>query len=160
MMAARAEPNEDNQYLPQHVARLLSSLTHWTGRNLIDPDFPPAEQARRLFYAPFALLSHDTAPDPLFNYANQTGLTLFELTWEELINLPSRLSAEPIHRAERERLLATVARQGYIDDYRGVRVTKNGRRFLIEQATVWNLLDEKGAHYGQAAMFSHWRFLD
>ncbi len=160
MMPGRAKPGEHNQYLQQHVARLLSSLTHWTGRNLIDPDFPPAEQARRLFYAPFALLSHDTAPDPLFNYANQTALTLFGLTWEELINLPSRLSAEPIHQAERKRLLETVARQGYIDDYRGIRVAKSGRRFVIEQATVWNLLDEKNAPCGQAAMFNQWRFLD
>ncbi len=127
---------------------------------MFDPDLPTAEQARRLFYAPFAVLSHDTAPDPIFNYANQTGLTLFEFTWNELMSLPSRRSAEPIHQAERKRLLETVARQGYIDDYRGIRVAKSGRRFVIEQATVWNLLDEKDAPYGQAAMFSQWRFLD
>jgi hypothetical protein len=57
-------------------------------------------------------------------------------------------------------LLATVARQGFIDDYRGVRIAKSGGRFVIEQATVWNLLDENRAHYGQAATFSHWRYLD
>jgi hypothetical protein len=31
---------------------------------------------------------------------------------------------------------------------------------MIEQATVWNLLDDNGAFYGQAAMFKHWKFLD
>ena len=76
------------------------------------------------------------------------------------MTLPSRVSAEPVHQAEREQLLATVARQGYIDNYRGVRVTKRGRRFLIEQATVWNLLDENAGHCGQAAMFSDWKFVD
>jgi len=118
------------------------------------------EQARRLFYAPFVLLSHNTAPDPILNYANRAALTLFELTWEELVNLPSRKTAEPSEQEERERLLAMVSRQGYIDDYRGVRVAKSGRRFFIHQATVWNLLDDNGIFYGQAAMFRHWKFLD
>ena len=63
-----------------------------------------------------------------------------------------------MHRSEREILLATVARQGFIDDYRGIRISKNGRRFLIDQATVWNLLDENGAKCGQAATFSHGAF--
>ena len=83
-----------------------------------------------------------------------------ELTWEELVALPSRKTAEPSEQEQRERLLATVTRQGYIDDYRGVRITKSGRRFLIEQATVWNLLDQKGEYCGQAATFDHWRFLE
>jgi hypothetical protein len=41
-----------------------------------------------------------------------------------------------------------------------VRVSKSGRRFIIEKATVWNLLDEVGAPCGQAATFGNWRFLD
>jgi hypothetical protein len=65
-----------------------------------------------------------------------------------------------MHRDERARLLDRVSQQGYIDDYRGVRISKTGRRFMIEQATVWNLLDENGAPYGQAATFSQWRYLD
>jgi hypothetical protein len=154
------QPSEQNLYLQQHVAWLLYSFTHWTAKSLIDPDLPVAEQARRLFHAPFVVLSHNTDPDPILNYANQAGLALFELTWKDLITLPSRRTAEPSEQPERERLLATVARQGYIDDYRGVRVAKSGRRFIIERATVWNLLDENGVYYGQAAMFSHWRFLD
>ena len=73
--------------------------------------------------------------------------------------MPSRLSAEPVHQSARERLLATVAQQGYMDDYSGIRIAKSGRRFAIEQATVWNLLDNDGAYYGQAATFSRWTFL-
>ena len=160
MMTAWDMPSERNSYLEHHVARLLSSFTHWTDRNLLDTTLSSVEQARWLFYAPFVVLSHNTVSDPILNYANQAGLNLFELTWRELIALPSRRMAEPSERAERERLLATVAKQGYIDNYRGARVAKSGRRFLIEQAIVWNLLDEEGGYYGQAAMFSHWKFLD
>jgi hypothetical protein len=57
-------------------------------------------------------------------------------------------------------LLEAVTRHGFIDDYRGVRVSQSGRRFLIENATVWNLLDEAGAPYGQAATFSVWKYVD
>jgi len=152
------QPSEANCYLESHVTRLLRSFNRWTGKNLSDTSLPAVEQARQLFNARFVVLSHDTGS--VLNYANRAGLNLFELTWEELIALPSRQTAEPSEQAERERLLVAVARQGYIDNYRGVRIAKSGHRFLIEKATVWNLLDEKGAYYGQAAMFSQWTWLE
>jgi PAS domain-containing protein len=153
-------PNAGNNYLDAHVARLLTSFRHWTGKDLIGPSISQKAQARELFNAPFAILSHDTAPDPILNYANEAGLRLFGLSWEELIRMPSRLTAQALEQDERARLLSQVSEQGYIGDYRGIRITKAGRRFLIERATVWNLLDESGAFYGQAATFSEWRFLD
>jgi hypothetical protein len=154
------EPAELNDYLEGHVRRLLDSFRHWTGTDLVQQEQSPREQARALFYAPFVVLSHDSGSDPLLNYANEAGLHLFEVTWEELIALPSRLTAEPLHREQRARLLARVTQHGYIEDYTGVRISRSGRRFLIEQATVWNVRDEQGAPYGQAATFSRWRFLD
>ena len=160
MPSTHPYPSETNQYLHLHVGRLLASWHHWTGRYLVNPELSEVERARQLFHAPFAVLSHDSASDPILNYANQAGLALFELTWDQLVKTASRLTAEPMHREARTALLAAVSRQGYIDHYRGVRVSKTGRRFLIEQATVWNLLDESGAPYGQAATFSEWNFLD
>lgn len=153
-------PNKNNRYLAGHVARLLASLRHWTGRNLVAPTLSPEEQSREVFHAPFVLLSHDAAADPILNYANETGLRLFGLSWEELVVMPSRLTAEAPEQAERARLLAHVADRGFIDDYCGMRIAKDGRSFFIEQATVWNLLDEHGGFYGQAASFSSWRFID
>jgi hypothetical protein len=70
------------------------------------------------------------------------------------------MTAEPVHQAERTRLLASVSCQGFIHEYRGVRITNSGRRFAIEQATVWNLLNERSELCGQAATFSRWQFLD
>jgi len=139
---------------------MLASYAHWTGKHLIEPELPPSERARRLFEAPFAALSHNTAADPILNYANRTGLQLFEPSWAELMQTPSRQTAEPMHREERARLLDAVTKRGFIDDYRGIRISKTGRRFLIERATVWNLLDENGAPYGQAATFSQWHYLE
>jgi hypothetical protein len=152
-------PCEENQFLADHVARLLANLRRWTGRDLVDPKWPTVEQARWIFAAPFALLSHNTAADPILNYGNRAAMQLFEFNWQELIQTPSRLTAEPVHRDERARLLDMVTRRGYIDDYRGIRISKTGRRFLIDRATVWTVLDERGAPYGQAATFSAWRYL-
>jgi hypothetical protein len=155
--AKHPPPGRDNGYLAAHVALLLSSLHRWTGRHLVQPGLSNEEQARRVFEAPFAVLSHDTAIDPILNYANRTGLRLFELTWDELIVMPSRLTAEAPERDQRARLLAEVSAKGFIDNYSGVRVTKSGRRFRIERATVWTLIDENGARRGQAATFSDFR---
>ncbi len=87
-------------------------------------------------------------------------MKLFEMDRHELIGMPSRYSAEAPDRAERARLLECVSRDGFIDDYSGVRISKSGRRFVIQQATVWNMLDAEGdGHHGQAAMFNSWEYL-
>lgn len=154
------EPSEENCYLADHVSCMPDSLRRLTGRNLVAPEPPASEQARALFDAPFVVLSHNDADEPLLIYANRAGLKLFELTWDELTVFPSRRTAEPAHQEERARLLATVARRGFIDDYQGVRITRSGRRFVIEQATVWNVFDASGGRCGQAATFNRWKFLN
>ncbi|VVB93823.1 MEKHLA domain protein [uncultured archaeon] len=151
-------PPEDTLII-EHVQRLLESYMHWTGRDLIPAGISPEESARVLFYQPFVVLSHGTQEDPILNYGNQAALALWEMTWEEFTSMPSSLTAEPVNRAERARILSQVTSNGYVDDYRGVRISKSGRRFLVEQATVWNILDTNGRYVGQAAAFDHWTYL-
>ena len=86
------------------------------------------------------------------------GLTaqgLWGTDWDEFIRLPSRLSAEPLVQAERDRLLARGRARGFIDDYQGVRIAKDGTRFRISGAVVWMVVVE-GATHGQAALFREW----
>lgn len=142
-----------------HAATVVRSFRHWLGRDLLLGISQPRELAAALFAAPFVLVSHDTQADPVLNYGNAAALTLWEMSWAELTGTPSRLTAEPVAREERARLLAQVTRHGHIADYAGVRIAKSGRRFRIAQACVWNLRDEAGAHCGQAAMFDHWEYL-
>ncbi|NJD52004.1 MAG: MEKHLA domain-containing protein [Candidatus Methanoperedens sp.] len=148
----------DDTLLIKHVNRLLQSYLRWTGQELIPPG-RPQERARALFYQPFVVLSHGIQADPVLNYGNQAALDLWEMTWEEFIKMPSRLTAEPVNREDRERLLEEVRRNGYIDTYRGVRISGTGRRFLIERGTVWNIVDENNKYAGQAATFSRWTYL-
>lgn len=151
-------PCPANEYHQAHVVLLLESFQQLLGRPLLEIS-SLTSLGQQVFFTDFALLSHDTQGDPIFNYANKTALDLFELSWPELIAMPSRRSAEPVNREERERLLARVSSDGYIDDYSGVRISKNGKRFLIQRAVVWNVVDRQGRYYGQAATFKDWEWL-
>lgn len=135
---------------------LCASYRHWTGRELLDPAADGAAAVTQLNAAPYAVVSHGTEADPIFNYANRSALALFELPLADFLALPSRLSAEPLLQQDRERLLQQVARQGYIDGYEGIRISGRGKRFRIRNATIWNLLDETGQPYGQAALLPEW----
>lgn len=159
-MSARPRPSEKNDFLADHVAILRDSLRHWAGIELVDPELSRQEAACFLFHAPFAVVSHDTAKEPIFNYANQAALNLFDMSWKEFTSLPSRFSAEPAKQAERERLLDEVSAHGFINNYSGVRIGRQGRRFFIDNVVVWNLIDSaSGIHKGQAALIRDWRSL-
>ena len=136
---------------------ILSNYRRLLGRDLAGIAEGPAA-AEQLFAAPCALLSAlgPLGSDHNFNYANRTALELFEYSWDELMGKPSSASAEPVHRDERRKLLDEVGRRGFIEDYSGIRISKNGRRFRIKRATVFNLLDDEGHYVGQAATFADW----
>jgi hypothetical protein len=149
----------DAALLARHIRLLRTSYQHWTGKSLIEPNLGDEDAVRFLDLAPFAVVSHDTQPDPIFNYGNKLALQLFEMDWKAWTALPSRLSAEQLIQVERERLLETVGKHGHIEDYNGIRISSSGKRFMILAATVWNMLDEDGKLYGQAALIKQWQYL-
>ena len=155
-----ASPRWTQPAVIRHSELLARSLRHWTRRDLTAGNPTGEELARALFEAPFVLVSHGTEADPVLNYGNQTALNLWQLDWDAFTRLPSRYTAEAPNRDERARLLEAVTRQGYIDDYSGVRISSTGRRFRIARATVWNLVNLDGTRAGQAAMFDQWQFED
>jgi hypothetical protein len=138
---------------------LLNSFRHWLGRELIARTGGAEQQAKMLYHAPFVVVSHRMEADPILNYGNKIALDLWDLDWERFTTTPSRLTAEPVNQAERARMLARAHEKGFIDDYKGVRITGTGKRFLVEQAIVWNVVDGAGRQLGQAATFSRWTFL-
>jgi len=142
--------------LAAHTARLLENYKRCFGSDLIARG---DDEAEKLMQAPFVVLSHGSQADPVFNYGNECAQNLFEMDWKTLTSLPSRFSAEPMHRDERQRLLDDVRTQGYSDNYRGIRISATGKRFYIESARIWMLLDSSGKTVGQAATFSDWQTL-
>lgn len=144
---------------PEFFALLVSSYRRVVGR---EPEFLQSGEATPEWLyakAPHAVLAHDTAAIPRFLYANKAAQACFEYTFEEIVGLPSHLSAEPQDRAERQRLLDQVTAHGYATGYSGVRIAKSGRRFRIEDGVVWQLIGADGRMRGQAASFGRWRDL-
>ena len=139
------------------IALIDESYRRLTGRRLVQSqeDLPLA-----FWNAPRAIVAHGTEADPIFFYGNARALELFAMSADAFTRLPSRLSAEAMEREERARLLDRVTRDGFIDDYAGIRISATGQRFRIEQATVWNLVDAAGVVHGQAATFDRWTMLD
>lgn len=158
-MSQIPEPSSANRFSAPHTELLLSSFYRLTSKHLIDPELEATARYRALNDAPFCVVSHNTASDPIFNYANKMALQQFEMNWQGFTQMPSRHSAEPQIREERERLLKRVTEFGFIDDYQGVRISANGRRFFVEDAIVWNLIDEEGSYRGQAAVLYKWKDL-
>lgn len=121
---------------------------------LVPREVPAADAVAWLYReAALAVVAHDTQADPCFVYANVAAQRCFERPWGELVGMPSRLSAEAPERAERAAMLEQVARQGFIRDYRGLRVAASGRRFWIEGGLIWNVRRSDGSLWGQAACF-------
>jgi hypothetical protein len=152
-------PDTKNHFLAEHVTLIRNSYRLLLKSELIEGIKTPEQFAKSLFHAPFAVISHNTAHDPIFNYANLAALKLFEFSWEEMTQLPSKYSAEPISQAERAKLLTEVVNKGFINHYYGIRISKTGRRFLIQDAIVWNLLSAEGNYTGQAACIKKWQYL-
>jgi PAS domain S-box-containing protein len=138
------------------ISLLTESFRKYTGSLLVPADLTGGSAAQWLYNAPFGLLAHDTAADPRFIYANLTAQRLFEYDWDEFVGMPSRLSAEGDDRDQRQVFMQAVLERGYASGYQGIRVAKSGRRFWIEDATVWNLTDSDGVRRGQAAMIPQW----
>ena len=133
-------------------------MTESYARLVGTPLVPPGKDATWLYRdAPFVVLRAWARPRPAFHLCQQDRPGLFRIFLEEFLALPSRLSAETQDQAERQRLLDRVRRDGFMSGYRGVRIAKSGRRFIIEDGVVWELIDKQGARHGQAATFSSWR---
>lgn len=145
--------------IARHSEYLVNSYITLVGRPLLNPVPASISLAQALFEAPFVVVSHGTEADPILNYGNQTALDLWQRSWEQFTQTPSRYTAEPIERVERDRLLTQAKTQGYISDYSGIRITSQGQRFWIENAVIWTVYDEAGATIGQAATFQQWRWI-
>ncbi len=151
-LPARVEAQRDR------VAVIAKSYQLLSGKALVSAD--EGSIADALWHAPMAIVAHGTEADPIFFFGNRTALSLFEMDFASFTRLPSRLSAEPLQREERARLLARVGKAGIVNDYEGVRISAEGKRFRIWNASVWNLTDADGRPAGQAAAFSQWANLE
>lgn len=139
-----------------HARLLCVSFRSLLGRDLLPNGLPANTNglAHSLYEAPQIVLSHDTSDDPRLTYANKAAQVLWEMTWKDLIGLPSRETAEPQHRGQRSAMFDDMRQKGFTENYEGVRISATGKRFLIQNAIIWTLFDEDGVRCGEAATFT------
>jgi PAS domain-containing protein len=145
-----------NKIDPEFFDLLVSSYRRFVGA---EPAFLAGGEATPEWLyerSSHCVLAHDNVSVPCFVYANRAAQACFEYDWDEIVGLPSHLSAEPGDRAERQRLLDAVARNGFTTGYSGLRIAKSGRRFWILDGVLWQLVDQGGVIRGQAASFGRW----
>ena len=149
-----AVPGPANDWQGNHVARLAESFARVTGRDLIaEMGLDPARLGQSAWEGDFALLSHRGDAQAMLNYANRFALGLWEMDWAALIATPSQATAPDGDVAERAGMMAAVARDGYVSNYAGRRISATGRLFAIENVTIWRLLDANGEPFAAAATF-------
>jgi len=150
-----------NQQIVQLANQIVRSYQHVVGDRLVDlsSEATDSQIAASVYELPAVILSHNGQADPTFTFANLAAQRLFEYSWDEFLALRSHQSAEPEQRSTRAEMLARAARDGYIADYRGVRISGSGKRFEIKNAIIWNVSDQHGNQIGQAAVFDDWEFL-
>ena len=157
-----ANENDSNQRILDNKDVFFQSMTlastykQRTDLQLLgDRKVPVTEGVKALFYAPFVCCSHDE--NDTFNYANKAALKLWEFEWDDFIGMPSTKSAdgedEEIQK-ERRQLLDDALEKGVVYNYNGVRKSKNGKEFMVKDATLWTLVDRDGDKLGQAVKFS------
>ena len=152
-------PDLKKPFYINHTKLLCSSYQRWTGKPLIPDQQQSSNPALALFAAPFVLVAHGIEEISIFNFGTRKALELFELTWEQFIQLPSRESADQENQEDRQQLMARVKKHGYAGDCSGIRISSTGKRFQITGATVWNVVDEVNRYHGQAALFTQWSYL-
>lgn len=141
----------------EHALTLLETIDNCF-RSLHGSPLPcPENTVNRLQWldeeAPFSILAHKNGAPPRFIYANDYALTCFKYSLEEMLGLPSNQSAAKQDRAEREKFLQEVAQNGIVYDYSGPRIDKYGTMFFIYAGIVWQLFNQDGTPWGQAALF-------
>ena len=62
------------------------------------------------------------------------------------------ITAPKSEQKQRNELLNQVNSHGFIDNYKGIRVTSDGELFQIEDATIWNVVDKNSNKMGQAVI--------
>ena len=98
----------------------------------------------------FPIASHDT--NGFFNYLNKAALSLFKVTKDQVIGRSTTMTAPKSEQKQRNELLNQVNSHGFIDNYKGIRVTSDGELFQIEDATIWNVVDKNSHKMGQAVI--------
>ena len=149
-----AAPGAENNFQDAFVQKVLASHLRVVGQPLL-----AGLTARDVWSGDFALLTHRGDAQAILNYGNRFVLDLWACDWAQFTITPSSATAPEDGRAERAAMMQQVVRDGFVRGYDGPRVSRTGRLFLIQDVTIWRLLDVSGGNFGIGAFFRQYRYL-
>ena len=153
-------PDEENDYHALFVARVVEAFARVTAKSLVDEaGLDPDALGRSAYFGDFALLCHRGGADAVLNYGNAFALRLWQCDWSSFVTTPSAATTPMEVSGARDLLMQKVSRDNFVRGYSGERIDRTGRRFLIQDVTVWRLLDAAGNSFGMAAFFRRYRYL-
>ncbi len=139
--------------------QLLQSYKNAFGKPLLicpDVDDYHRLQSQELFILKKIVIAHDKQDDPCLIYANASALQLWQMSWDEMIGMPSRQTAPKDAQRQRQAILNKAITKTAIKGYRGIRVNKKGEKFFIDNVKIWTIWDNDNSAIGQAASFASW----
>lgn len=149
-----AAPGEENDFQDAFVQKVLASHLRVVGQPLL-----PGLRGRDVWAGDYALLTHRGDANAVLNYGNRFALDLWECDWGQFTITPSSATAPQDGRAARQAMMQAVVRDGFVSGYEGERASRTGCAFLIQDVTIWRLLEESGESFGIAAFFRSYRRL-
>ena len=147
-------PAAENDFQNAFVQKVLASHARVTGSPLLG-----GLTARDIWFGDFALLTHRGGAEAMLNYGNQFALGLWECHWDQFIAMPSSATAPQEGRAARDNLMSRAVQKGFVTGYSGERISRTGKLFLIQDVTIWPLLEENGESFGIGAFFRRYQYL-
>ena len=115
--------------------------------------------AQEVFALDIPLMAHGNEMDPILMYVNACALRIWRRQWQEMVGMPSRLTAPIEEQKSRSSALKNASRYNAIENYQGIRVNGEGERFSIHGARIWTIWDTNGKSVGQAATFTNWQLI-
>jgi hypothetical protein len=153
-------PGAANDWHGDFIRRVLDAFARVTGQELLaGTGSDAAGPGHGCYFGDFALLTHRGDAAATLNYGNARALALWECDWEAFTAMSSRDTAPAQGRAAREVMMDRVLSRGFVAGYSGERVSRTGRRFLIQDATVWRLRDKDCTPFGVAAFVPRFTYL-
>jgi hypothetical protein len=155
-----AAPGHENNYQAAFIGRVIDSFARATGKSLIHQAGIDSEApGRSAWLGNFALLTHRGDARATLNYGNAFALSLWEYDWNTFVSTPSAATAPDEASELRDVVMKKVGHDNFVAGYSGARISRTGRRFLIQDVTIWRLMDEAGGSFGVGAFFRHYRYL-
>lgn len=128
----------------QHSLLIYESFTN----NFIE--FPihfsdPVDLVLKLYHAPFIVFSVDNSETPKYNYLNYRAQQAFEINRNNLNNFYLKDSVPEQLQNNLLGFTKHIRETGKFSNYNGVRMSRGGNQFRLNNAYVWSLLSSDGA---------------